>query len=348
MFRPLFFASRVIITGQVRNDEGEMMQTGAVHREAERLIAEGRPGDAVNVIRSNAEAGDAEALYILGQCHLTGGLVPRDLAQSRDCFRRAAAAGMKEAHRIWLNFLANGTGGKRDWTGVIDGLRTIADDEWASKQSALLDQMELSSEGDPTNIPPARHLSEAPEVILFPALFTAQECAYLVAMAEPMFGPSVVVDPATGKLISNPIRTSEGAGFPLLFETPFLHALNRRIAAASGTTVDQGEPLQVLRYSPGQEYKAHFDALPNAGNQRALTMLVYLNDDYDGGETAFVRTGLKVKGRIGDGLLFRNAGPDGRPDPMSHHAGLPVLRGRKLIASRWIRARPLDLMSPNG
>ncbi|HEY0626532.1 MAG TPA: 2OG-Fe(II) oxygenase [Allosphingosinicella sp.] len=146
----------------------------------------------------------------------------------------------------------------------------------------------------------------------------------------------------------NPVRTSDGMAFPLMLENPAVHALNRRLAAASGTQVTQGEPLQILRYSPGQEYKAHVDALPVGTNQRILTMLVYLNEDYAGGETKFLETGLGFKGRTGDALLFRNASADGRPDPMARHAGLPVTRGQKLIASRWIRAKPLDLMSPTG
>jgi prolyl 4-hydroxylase len=112
--------------------------------------------------------------------------------------------------------------------------------------------------------------------------------------------------------------------------------------------VQQGEPLQVLRYVPGQEYRSHLDALPASQNQRVLTMLVCLNDGYEGGETSFVRTGLKWKGRKGDALLFRNAGEDERPDPSSQHAGLPVTRGTKIIASRWIRAKPIDLYKPLG
>ncbi len=104
----------------------------------------------------------------------------------------------------------------------------------------------------------------------------------------------------------------------------------------------QGEPLQVLRYAPGQEYRPHFDAIDRADNQRVLTFLVYLNDGYEGGETRFLHSGLTVKGKKGDGLLFRNAGQDGRPDPNSQHAGLPVTSGEKFLASRWIRQRALD------
>ena len=69
-------------------------------------------------------------------------------------------------------------------------------------------------------------------------------------------------------------------------------------------------------------------------------MLVYLNDAYTGGETLFLKIGLRVRGETGDGLLFRNAAVDGTPDMDSLHAGLPVLSGEKLIASRWIRQKP--------
>ena len=58
------------------------------------------------------------------------------------------------------------------------------------------------------------------------------------------------------------MRDSDAAAFPLVLEWPFVHALNRRIAAASGTDVAQGEALQILRYAPGQQYRPHLDAVP--------------------------------------------------------------------------------------
>ena len=97
-----------------------------------------------------------------------------------------------------------------------------------------------------------------------------------------------------------------------------------------------------MRYQPGQHYRPHLDAVPGLANQRALTLLVYLNEDYDGGETRFTRLGLTHRGRKGDGLLFANCLPDGRPDPLSEHAGLAVRSGTKRIASRWIRQRPAE------
>jgi prolyl 4-hydroxylase len=71
-----------------------------------------------------------------------------------------------------------------------------------------------------------------------------------------------------------------------------------------------------------------------------MTMLVYLNDAYEGGETEFLKTGFKIKGSAGDAILFRNADPAGNPDEDSLHAGLPVTSGVKLLASRWIWQHP--------
>jgi prolyl 4-hydroxylase len=209
----------------------------------------------------------------------------------------------------------------------------------------LIEAMDLGPKGEPPSTYDSQALSDSPEVRRFPALFTPAECAYLIETAAPALRPSVVVDPYSGQQVPNPIRTSSAAGFPFLDENPAIHALNRRLAAASCTDVRAGEPLQILHYAPGEEYRQHSDALPQVApdQQRILTFLVYLNEDYEGGETAFPALGIQVRGRTGDGLLFRNALPNGALDQRAIHAGLPVTRGVKHLASRWIRAAPLIL-----
>jgi prolyl 4-hydroxylase len=142
------------------------------------------------------------------------------------------------------------------------------------------------------------------------------------------------------KFVEDPIRRSDKAGFPIVSEWPFVRAINLRIARATGTAVVHGEPLQVLRYGPSQEYRPHFDAVAGMDNPRVLTALVWLNEDYAGGETSFVDLGIELRGRTGDLLMFANTSPAGVPDPRVRHAGRPVTAGAKFLASRWIRARP--------
>ena len=309
--------------------------------EAEQLLRSGQAQGAVNLLGAAASKGDADALLMLGELCLVGQIVHRDLPLARDLFRRSAEAGSQAGAAVYRAFVANGTGAPSDWPMAVDLLKTAAKfDEDAERDLSIISQMTLTDEGDPPETAVGELLSSSPEVQLFRGLFTAAECDYLVGASIPRLGLSRVIDPGTGELVPNPVRTSEGAAFPLATESPAIHALCRRLAAASGTHVGQGEPLQVLCYSAGQEYKPHFDAIDGTDNQRILTFLVYLNDDFQGGETEFLSTGLKVKGGKGDALLFRNADDLGRPDLKSQHAGLPPTSGVKFLASRWIRQHP--------
>lgn len=298
--------------------------------------------DEVAELSRRAEAGDPDALFALAARMLAGDGVAADLPRARELFKRSAEAGRFDAGVIYVNLVANGTGGAPDWPRGLALLDMLAQhDPHCRRELELIGAMALTGAGDPVSVPQREMLSEAPHVVLIPGLLTAAECRFLADTAAPMLQPAVVEDQA-GQKARHPGRTSDSVGLSWPLESPAVHALNRRIAAASGTRADQGEPLQILRYRPGQEYKPHFDAIPGFGNQRTLTFLVWLNDDYAGGETHFLATGLKAKGRAGDALLFRNAGADGRRDENAAHAGLPVTGGEKWLASRWIRAARYD------
>lgn len=299
------------------------------------------------MVLNEAEAGgDALAARELAFWCLSGNRVRRDLAASRNLFERAASLGDSQSRAIATAFVAGGVGGAADWARAMAMLKsTASDDPEAAAQLQLIGTMHLAPDGAPLPNFPFEELCADPEVKLFPSLFSPAECDYLIAAAAPLLQPSIVVDPYTGRQSPHPVRTSSAAGFPFIAENPAIHALNRRLAAASETNVRAGEPLQILCYSPGQQYRQHSDALPAVARdqQRVLTFLVYLNEDFEGGETAFPLAGLSVRGKKGDGLLFRNASPQGTPNDRAVHAGLPVASGAKLIASRWIRAAPLIL-----
>jgi len=317
-----------------------------VVQQAQSLLDHGDVQGAAVLLKQAEERGDALGARELALWCMTGQVIRRDLSASRSFFERAAVLGDPYSAKVTRAFVAGGVGGPADWPRAIQLLRSAAEhDAEAATQLELIEKMDLDERGGPRRDYAGNSLSQRPEVKLFPKLFTGEECDYLIEAAKPMLQPSIVIDPYTGKNVPNPVRTSSGASFPFVDENPAIHALNRRLAAASRTDVRAGEPLWVLHYAPGEQYRQHNDALPGVSpnQQRVLTFLVYLNDDYGGGETAFPAIGLKARGETGDGLLFRNASPDGRPDARSTHAGLPVTRGVKHLASRWIRAAPLVL-----
>jgi prolyl 4-hydroxylase len=268
-----------------------------------------------------------------------GAVVPLDYGKGREYFRRASDAGHSIALRGYTNLLASGIAGKPDWRGAIERLRAEAlVDTRRSLMLSLIEKMDLTETGDPKSIPEGERLSDSPDVTLIRNLFTDAECDFLQLVAEPTYTQSLVVGP-DGRDHRDTIRTSDNAAMHWLIEDPVIHALNRRLAAASGTDYDQGEPMLILRYRPGQQYRRHYDALPGVDNQRFKTVLVYLNHGYGGGETEFSKTGLKIAGRKGNAIVFRNSLANGRYDPMTEHAGLPITSGVKYLASRWIRQR---------
>lgn len=76
----------------------------------------------------------------------------------------------------------------------------------------------------------------------------------------------------------------------------------------------------------------------HAGN-RTRTICVYLNHVEAGGETVFPRADVSVAPVPGRAVVFDKLFADGRPDSESLHAGLPVTRGEKWLATLWLRER---------
>ncbi len=191
-------------------------------------------------------------------------------------------------------------------------------------------------------------LHTAPDIYRADGLLSSDECAYLICASAPLLTPSLVVDPAKGKADHAQYRTSDGALISLLDLDLVMVALYARLARAAGVTWGNCELIGVLRYRPGQEYKPHHDYLPEDGNdysevkrsgQRARTLLVALNDSYEGGATVFPRLNIEFRGATGDALVFSNTDDKGAPYPQTLHAGAPVMNGEKWLLSLWCRER---------
>lgn len=192
---------------------------------------------------------------------------------------------------------------------------------------------------------PARLLSTRPRVGVVEGLLSADECRLLIASTQPILRGSRTVDPETGLPITLPLRTSSDASLDPVQEDFALRMVQLRICAAAGIDLPHAEYLTVLRYEPGQQYRPHRDYIPpdaiqrdrpHAGN-RTRTICVYLNDVEAGGATEFPVAGVKVAPRAGTAVVFDNLRADGSPEPDSLHAGLPVERGVKWLATLWLR-----------
>ena len=319
------------------------MAASNIVERANALLDVGRAQAAVDLLIDAAKRGHRDALHELALWHVYGSPVPRSFAAARALFEKAGVAGHRGGALTHAVFVAIGAGGPADWRTALALLdKTAEHDPVALRQRDLIAAMPLTPDGAPASLIPLESLSVSPKVAVARALFTPDECAHIMALSAPKLVPSVVVDPATRREIPHPIRTSEGTVLGPIQQDLVIHALDRRLAMVTSSRVEQGEPLTVLRYAPGQQYRLHHDCLPGEANQRVMTAIVYLNDDYDGGATQFPAIGTEFRGRTGDAILFRNTLADGQVDERSRHAGLPVTRGAKWICTRWIRARDFD------
>jgi len=303
-----------------------------------RFAKNGQPEPAIAAFEKAGQLGDASAMAELATWLLRGDLIPRDLSRARIALRRAVEIGHVDAALLEVALTANGTGGPCNWHSALGLLETAAKTDPVARQHIeIIHAMNLGSDGYPRRLPPAEVLSQSPYVVRFRGAVTPAECLHIAGVGHPLLEPCVVVDPVTHRPIAHPIRTSFSATIGPAQETLPVAALNRRFAALTQTPLQNGEPLQILKYATGQEYKLHSDALPGATNQRTVTAIAYLNDGFGGGETDFPLANLRIIPRAGDIIAFTSTGVDGALDLLSRHAGLPVTGGIKWIATRWIR-----------
>ena len=192
-------------------------------------------------------------------------------------------------------------------------------------------------------------LYKQPTIRSHQSVLTPLECDYLIAISCASMQSSKVVSSEAGDSIRASFRTSEGTVLlPHMLDYTAVR-IAERLTFPGSFNQPEGEFLSLLRYMPGQEYRPHHDYLDEDANdysmvktcgQRRATLLTYLNEDYDGGETEFPELGIKYRGTTGDSLYFENTDENGRPIPNSLHAGLPVTSGEKWLATVWIREKP--------
>jgi prolyl 4-hydroxylase len=350
----------------MNNDNIALQQAAACDRA-------GDHDEAVNVLARATQAGDLVAMTALGKRLLVGDRAPYLPREGAGMVLEAAGKGVAEAIAQVAVFQCTGIYQPKDWHQCIATLTLAARRGWlpAREQLSLLHGSTLeeaaasSTAGDShwqqlgatldlkpwLDEVPGEVLNDAPLLKRFANFIPPEVCRLLIRQSSSRLQPALVYDPVNKRNIRYKTRTNSIAQFNLV-ENDVLHfLLQEKMSAACGIPMIQMEATAILNYQPGEEISNHYDFvdtdLPNyeqeiaENGQRVITFLVYLNDDYTGGETAFPRIGIEHKGSLGEGLYFVNALPDGAPDLRTLHAGKPPLTGQKWIVSQFIRNRPV-------
>ena len=281
------------------------------------------------LIMSAAE-GDGEAAHFLAVLHACGIGVPRDWNAAFDYLTHSAELGFPLA-REELIFLATGAFEE-------DQVRDTPPESW----KRLRDAIDLSSwiEAPPLNV-----VSRDPRIMTVDGVAPPRVCDWLIEQAKPDRKAASIRFRSTGEVGQSDKRTNSTTDFNPFKMNMVLAVLRLRISALTGLSAGM-EIINILHYAVGQRYEPHFDFIAETdsdalrltqGTQRVLTFLLYLNDDYEGGETCFPRISWQHKGRKGDAMFFWNVDAQGQPDRKTLHEGSAPTKGEKWVLSQWIR-----------
>jgi prolyl 4-hydroxylase len=342
--------------------------------EAARRDAEGRHAQAFELLREASARGDADAMAQLGKRFLVAFHAPYEPQQAQALILRAANLGSAEAAAQLAVLAAIGLAMPQDWNTALGALVFAAERGFVPARGQLCvlagdrelaRNSRLASEPDAASwarlaqsidlnfwhhAPARSDLCDSPLVRRFPEFASAEVCEWMIAGSRGRLRRAQVYDAAAGRETEHASRSNTAAIFNLVHSDLVSVLVQVRICASTGVPFRFLEPCVVLHYDPGEEITEHYDFidpdLPNyeqeiaRNGQRIITFLVYLNDDYVGGETELPKLGVAHKGVRGEGMFFVNAFEDGRADTRTVHAGRPTSSGEKWVISQFIRNRP--------
>ena len=192
-----------------------------------------------------------------------------------------------------------------------------------------------------------------PEIIQ--DLLTNDQIEYIIEKSNSRFENSTVVA-GKGVALNKNARDSETAW--LSKNDPMVRVIMEKVCRITNKSIDNCEDLQVVRYKTGGYYKEHHDACcdetelcdnfrKEGGGQRVRTCVIYLTQDFEGGETNFPVLNMKARPFKGSGVLFHPMTKDEtKCHPKALHAGMPVINGLKMIANVWIREGKFESRAP--
>jgi prolyl 4-hydroxylase len=281
---------------------------------------------AMSLLDQGLAQGCARAAHQLAVLAAVGVLAPADWPRALQLLARAAELGSAPA-QAQLRLLAGRGEGQGGWPALAQAVDMAA---WLSP-------------------PPKRSLCESPRLRAIEGFAPPQVCDWLIGRAQGRLAPAMTYSD-TGEARREQGRTNTETDFTITETDLVMVMMRARISAVVGLPTAVMELTKVLHYSPGERFNRHFDYLDPevAGHaaeietrgQRIVTFLLYLNDDYQGGETDFPLASVRHRGAKGDGFFFANVDAAGAPDRATLHQGLPPAEGEKWLLSQWIRNRP--------
>ena len=336
--------------------------TSAGINAARAFDAAGNHAEAMEALKRASAQGDLAAMTELAHRLLVGDRAPKSPKHALYFLGEAAKGGDARATARLAALTAAGAYVRQDWPTAMAllGRAAALGDEAARGQLACLQPPDAAAADWPqmaSRVPLDYWLAPAPEESLHTNVRRIHDlaplpvCAWLIGRSQHRLQPALVYDAVARENQRHEMRTNTMAlfGYDNFDVVQFL--LQERMSRTCGYPIQHFEAPMVLHYAVGQQITPHFDFIDAQAadyaeqihemGQRMITFLLYLNDDYEGGETTFPELGIVNRGTAGGGLYFINAHPDLSPDRRMLHTGSPPTRGEKWIVSQFIVSKRL-------
>jgi prolyl 4-hydroxylase len=160
-------------------------------------------------------------------------------------------------------------------------------------------------------------------------LLSAAQCNALIAQAQAQGFEPAPINTFAGTEVRAEVRNNERCFFvdhalAQKMWQQVRHLVPPTFGAGGHTAVGLNEGFRVYRYEPGQHFAWHKDGAyrRDNGEESRLTFMVYLNSEFEGGETRFLASGEANQGQTGQALVF---------DHLLTHEGAKVTDGVKYV-----------------
>lgn len=163
------------------------------------------------------------------------------------------------------------------------------------------------------------------EIFTVEQFLSVDECRQYIALAESLGFDAAPINTALGPVLASEVRNNSRV---MLDDSQRAELLWSRLRdyvplrLAGQDALGLNERFRFYRYDPGQAFRWHFDGCfrRDNGERSRLTFMVYLNDDFEGGDTRFER--VAIRPQTGMALVFVHE---------LRHEGSAVVRGRKYV-----------------
>jgi len=176
------------------------------------------------------------------------------------------------------------------------------------------------------------------------------ECDKLIEMAKPNLIDSLVY--GGEKDLKEDVHRTSKQHWMYDNDDKVVKSISDRISKKTNLPVENMEPLQIVSYGVGGFFKPHYDPctgddkfcerMNGKSGKRHATVLIYLNDVEEGGETCFTKLKKCIKPKKGKAVIFYSTDNDDKIIDTSEHAAMPVKKGEKWVCNKWVHLKKYE------